>query len=202
MWCPSCIYFYDEVLGQRLPFRVRHTTEFLVDQLPRLDFTRRVEARVALHRHTAGAPRQAEAAACRRLLEAVPGLEYVDIEPTTDFGRSCGPTSHEALGVERWNDLVRDELARAAAAGAGTLATIYHGCQRMTCHFEEEQPLSIEHYLSLFARALGIEFEDTYKKYRLWKDPERVLAEMTPCQQASGVDPARAREVVARIFPA
>jgi hypothetical protein len=29
-----------------------------------------------------------------------------------------------------------------------------------------------------------------------------VLAEMTPCQQASGVDPARARDVVTRIFPA
>ena len=72
----------------------------------------------------------------------------------------------------------------------------------MTCHFEDEQPFSIEHYLSVFARGLGIEFEDTYKKYRLWKDPERVLAEMTPCQQASGVDPARAREVVHRLFPA
>jgi len=66
-------------------------------------------------------------------------------------------------------------------------------------HFGE---MKVLHYLSVFARGLGIEFEDTYKKYRLWKDPERVLAEMTPCQQVSGVDPARAREVVARIFPA
>jgi hypothetical protein len=202
MWCPSCIHFYDDVLQQRLPFRVRHTTEFLVDQLPRLQFTRRVEARVALHRHAVGEARQREGAACRQLLEALPGIEYVDIAPTLAFGRSCGPTSHEQLGVDGWNTLVRNELAQAAAAGATTMATIYHGCQRMTCHFEEEQPLAIEHYLSVFARGLDIEFEDTYKKYRLWKDPERVLAEMTPCQQASGVDPARARDVVTRIFPA
>jgi Fe-S oxidoreductase len=201
MWCPSCIHFYDEVLHQELPFRVRHTTEFLVDQLSRLAFTRRVDARVALHRHAVGEAREREGAACRRLLEAVPGLEYVEIEPTRDFGRSCGPTSHETLGVEGWSALVRDELTRAAAAGATMMATIYHGCQRMMCHFEEEQPLAIEHYLSVFARGLSIEHEDTYKKYKLWKDPERVLAAMTPCQQASGVDPARAREVVARIFP-
>jgi hypothetical protein len=96
--------------------------------------------------------------------------EYVDIEPTAAFGRSCGPAGHEALGLEGWNALVRGELARAAAGGATTMATIYHGCQRMTCHFEEEQP--------------------------------RVLAEMTPGQQANGVDPTRAREVVARLFPA
>ncbi len=202
MWCPSCIYFYDDVLKQRLPFRVRHTTEFLVDQLPRLEFTRRVDARVALHRHAVGEARQREGAACRRLLEALVGVEYVDIEPTLDFDRSCGPAVPQKLGAERWDALVRDELARAAAAGATTMATIYHGCQRMTCHFEDEQPLAIEHYLSVFARGLGIEFEDTYKKYRLWKDPERVLAEMTPCQQANRVDPARARDVVARIFPA
>jgi heterodisulfide reductase subunit D len=202
MWCPSCIYFYDDVLKQRLPFRVRHTTEFLVDQLPRLEFTRRVDARVALHRHAVGEARQREGAACRRLLEALVGVEYVDIEPTLDFDRSCGPAVPQKLGAERWDALVRDELARAAAAGATTMATIYHGCQRMTCHFEDEQPLAIEHYLSVFARGLGIEFEDTYKKYRLWKDPERVLAEMTPCQQANRVDPARARDVVARMFPA
>ena len=58
----------------------------------------------------------------------------------------------------------------------------------------------VEHYLSVFARALGIEFEDRYKKYRLWQDPERVLADATPCQRANGVDPARAREFVTETF--
>src|SRR5437870_10307899 len=28
MWCPSCIYFYDEVQQIRLPFPFRHATEF------------------------------------------------------------------------------------------------------------------------------------------------------------------------------
>ena len=153
MWCPSCIHFYDDVLARDLPFRVRHTTEFLVDQVPRLTFSRRVEARVALHRHVVGEARQREAAACRRLLEAVPGVDYVDIEPTLAFDRSCGPTVPQALGQNRWDALVRDELVRAAAAGATTMATIFHGCQRMTCHFEDEQPLAIEHYLSGFAGA-------------------------------------------------
>jgi Fe-S oxidoreductase len=200
MWCPSCIHFYDDILQQRLPFRVRHTTEFLADQLPRLAFTHRVDARVALHRHAVGEARQREGAACRRLLEALPGVEYVDIEPTPDFDRSCGPAVPQKLGPDRWDALVRDELRRAAAAGATTMATIYHGCQRMTCHFEEEQPLAIEHYLSVFARGLGIEFEDRYKTFRLWQDPERVLEESTPCQTANHVDPARARQLVEKTF--
>ena len=49
MWCPSCIYFYDDVMHAQVPYRVRHTTEFLLAQLPRITFTRRVERAVAVH---------------------------------------------------------------------------------------------------------------------------------------------------------
>ncbi|MBF8287064.1 MAG: CCG protein, partial [Candidatus Rokubacteria bacterium] len=66
--------------------------------------------------------------------------------------------------------------------------------------FEPESPVAIEHYLSVFGRGLGIEFEDKFKKYRLWQDPERVLAETTPCQLANNVDAARARGVVVEAF--
>src|SRR5207248_11762592 len=51
MWCPSCIYFYDEVQRAQMPFPVRHATEFLVERLPELDLSRRLPARVALHSH-------------------------------------------------------------------------------------------------------------------------------------------------------
>jgi Fe-S oxidoreductase len=200
MWCPSCIYFYDEIQRTELPFRVRHATEFLVDRLPKLVFSRHVPARVALHVHSQSSPRRREGLAGRRLLEAVPGLRYVETEPEPRFGRICTAAVQQELGVEVWHDLVRDEIDRARAAGADTLATIYHGCQRLICGFEAERPIVIEHYLSVFARGLGIEFEDKFKKYRLWADPERILAEMTPCQEANGVKAARAREFVEETF--
>ena len=94
----------------------------------------------------------------------------------------------------------RDEIARAHAAGADTLATIYHGCQRLLCGFEAGAPLVIEHYLSVFARGLGIEFEDTYKRWTLAGDPAAILAEASPCMEANAVDPAQARAFVERTF--
>ena len=70
-----------------------------------------------------------------------------------------------------------------------------------TCvSFEAERPITVEHYLSVFGRGLGIEFEDRFKKFRLWGDPERVLAETTPCQRANKVDVKRARTVVMENF--
>jgi Fe-S oxidoreductase len=200
MWCPSCIYFYDEVVHAEVPFRVRHTTEFLLDRLPGLRFTAPVTATVAVHAHAVGEARAREARACRALLAGVPGLRVVDLGPEPRFGRSCAPAIPQALGQHVWDGLVRDEIERARAAGADTLACIYHGCQRMICGFEAEGRLTIEHYLSVFARALGIEFEDTFKKYRLWSDPDRVLDDATPCMQANAVDPTRARALVEATF--
>jgi len=200
MWCPSCIYFYDEVLHAEVPYRVRHTTEFLLGQVPRMEFTSRVERTVAVHAHAVGEARQREAHACRELLAAVPGLRVVPLEPDPRFGRSCAPAVPLQLGQDVWDGLVRDEIERARSAGADTLAGIYHGCQRMICGFEAEDRITIEHYLSVFARALGIEFEDQFKKYRLWGDPDRVLEDATPCMQANGVDPDRARTLVMATF--
>jgi Fe-S oxidoreductase len=200
MWCPSCIYFYDELKQLRLPFAFRHTSEFLVEQLPRVEFTHEVRERVALHAHAVGEARVREGRAARQLLAAVPGLEVAGLEPDARFGRSCTAAVQQQLGIETWNAAVRDELARAGAAGAGTLATMYHGCQRLLCAFEAEQPLRVEHYLTVFARGLGIEIEDVYKKYRLWGDPARVMEDAAPCQQANGLDPERAREFVTLAF--
>ena len=200
MWCPSCIYFYDEIQQFEWPFPVRHVTEFLVARLPELELAHRVDARVALHAHVQSEPRRREGAAGRRLLEAVPGLRYVPIEPEPTFGRICTAAVQAQLGQDVWDGLIRGEIDRAAAGGAEILATIYHGCQRLICGFEAEGAIRIEHYLSVFARGLGIDFEDRYKTYRLWQDPDRVLAEMTPCQQANHVDPGRARELVQRTF--
>jgi len=200
MWCPSCIYFYDEVRQMKMPFPIRHATEFLVERLPEVRFIRKLDARVALHCHVHSEARRREATAGRVLLEAVPGLEYVSIEPEPVFGRICTPAVQGQLGLDVWSARARAEIERARAGGARTLATIYHGCQRLLCGFEAEGRIEIEHYLSVFARALGIEFEDKYKKYRLWKDPERILADTTPCQTANGVDPERARALVEATF--
>src|SRR5712691_2911170 len=68
MWCPSCIYFYDEVQQLPMPVPFRQAAEFLVEQLPRLTFTREVRRPVALHSHVQNDARRREGAAGRRLL--------------------------------------------------------------------------------------------------------------------------------------
>ena len=200
MWCPSCMFFYDEIQKFDWPFPVRHTTEFLADRLPSIEFTHRVDQAVALHYHSQSEPRRREGAACCRLLEAVPGLRLVDVGSEPRLGRLCTVDVQAQLGQQVWDGLIFNEIDRARTGGAETLATIYHGCQRAMCGFERKRPITIEHYLSVFARGLGIEFEDKYKRYLLSGNVDEILADMTPCQQANGVSDERARELVTLTF--
>ena len=197
MWCPGCIFFYDEVCRVPASFETQHPTEFLAEHLGDLRFVREVRQRVALHYHCSQPRRLAEARAAEALLMAVPGLEYVRIDSDTRLGRNC-PPDQKALGMETWQGIIQHQLAQARA---DIFATLYHGCQRLICVYEERYPAAIEHYLTVFARALGIEHEDKYKRYRLWRDPERVLKEMAPCMRANGIPLDRARRVVSRTFP-
>src|SRR5262249_25508251 len=138
------------------------------------------------------APREAVmwCRAARRLLQAVPAITLVDFEPDPRWGRTCTAALQTQLGREKWRQIVLDDIDRALGAGASHMAGVYHGCHRELCRFEAERPIVFEHYLTLFARALGIEFEDTYKKYAGWGDPDRILEDATPCMASNGVDPA------------
>ena len=202
MWCPSCISYYDEVFEIETSFKTQHFTEFLVDHLDELDFVKEAPSKVALHSHMSHPKRLEEARAAMTLLSAVPGMECVELPPDARLGISCSPTTQQAAGMDVWEEIVEGELSSSVDQGIDAFATLYHGCQRAICAYEEKHPIEIEHYLSLFARGLGIEHEDTYKKYSLWKDPARVMAEMAPCMEAAGVKPARAQKLVDLTFPA
>jgi hypothetical protein len=70
------------------------------------------------------------------------------------------------------------------------------------CGLEAEFPVRVEHYLTLVGRALGIEYEDQFKKHLLMGDPEAVLAETSPCAVASNIPLEEAKAVIGRTFPA
>jgi Fe-S oxidoreductase len=101
MWCPSCIYFYDEVQQLTLPFPFRQAAEFLVQHLPALRFTREVRQRVALHYHVQNDSRRREGKAGRALLEAVPGLTFVPISRSRSSAASARPASSSSSASRR-----------------------------------------------------------------------------------------------------
>lgn len=201
MWCPSCIHFYDEVVQADVPYRVQHVSEYLLEHIDAFKLDRPVSGRVALHYHDESAPRRRERDAVRGLLAAVPGLDLLDPGCEAGWERTCvWPSTPEAQAA--WRGRARRQLQAAVDLSAGTLATLYHGCQRLLCGYEADYPIQIEHYLTLFGRAMGIDYEDRYKRYLLAGDTDAVMAEVAPCMQAHQLDEAAVRDVVRRQFAA
>ena len=203
MWCPSCVEHYDGVVAGEhdLGFPYEHMTAFVARHLDRIRFVNRIERTVALHYHT-GHPRQdLDWSSARTVLGAIPGLRYVEIPNPAALGRHCSPAYIDAVGRPRWQGEVTRIAQAAAAAGADTLATIYHSCHREICHEEGRHPVAIVNYITLLAEAMGLETaEDWYKRHRLAADPERTFEEVRPYVEARGLDPARVREALVRAF--
>ena len=200
MWCPSCIYFYDEIMQIQDRISFQHVTEFLVENLNRLDFQPQSPARVSLHYHTGRYQSDLEAQSAFTLLENLPGIEPVDLGTDLRLGRHCTAAVREKVGSQEWDAMVTDSIQKAVDSKVDVYSTLYHGCQRALCSYERDYSLKVEHYLEVVGRALGVEHHDLYKKYMLLGDADAILTETSPCATDSGLYLADAREVIQKTF--
>ena len=203
MWCPSCIYFYDDIMDMReKSFDFNHVTEFLVANLDKLHFQPQPETTVALHYHTGRPQSDAEAQSAITLLSKLPGVTVVDLGTDARFGRHCTPAVRESVGADEWEAMATGFVEQAIDQGADTFATLYHGCQRHMCRYEADYPVKVEHYLTLVGRALGIEHEDLHKKHVLSGDVDAIMEETSPCAVANGIPLEEARQVIEKNYAA
>jgi heterodisulfide reductase subunit D len=132
-WCPTCtIQLGENVLpgreSQAVPYGLEAFVVFLARQLDRLKPLMRypVEKRVGLHEHP-GVAGVCESAI--RILRAIPGLEYVELEQP-QVGYMCN-TLQPLPAFKR--DVHKGILEAAARAGVHALAGVYHACHRELC---------------------------------------------------------------------
>jgi Fe-S oxidoreductase len=199
-WCPSCYVQFTETTlptierqnGSR-PFEMTPFIRFLGGRLEALQphLQQRIEMRVALHRHP-GVSGVVEAAI--DLLEAIPGIELVDLQQP-----AVGLQSF-SLGVlpEFKRELQIKELAAAREAGIDALVTVYHSEHRELCAHEANQPFRIVNLLELVGQSMGLQRADRYKQLKMIQDADQIVAECSDLIARHALDPAKARDVVAK----
>lgn len=200
MWCPSCIYYYDDMMQMRDVLSLEHVTEFLLENLDRLDFRHEVKANVALHYHTGRPQSDVEARSAQKLLSQIPGLNLIDIGSDARFGRHCTERVRSGMGADNWDAMAGQFFQKAADSGADIFSTLYHGCHRMLCGYEKDYAFKVEHYLTLVGRSLGIEYEDLFKKHMLMGDVDAIMEETSPCATANGITEEEARAAIQNSF--
>ncbi|MGZ8199133.1 MAG: heterodisulfide reductase-related iron-sulfur binding cluster [Burkholderiales bacterium] len=196
-WCPTCQVQIGEVVmpgrtsSGETPYELEALVVYLANQLERLRplLRHRVEKRVGLHEHpgVAGVSEAAE-----RILRAIPGVEFVDLEQPR-VGYMCNTLQH-VPAYKR--ELHRALLETAAAAGVTTLAGVYHACHRELCSHEAEWPFEVVNFLERVGESMGIRHEDHFKRLKKMQNTEAILADVMDLVRAHGLKPDEVREVI------
>ncbi|HEX2031578.1 MAG TPA: heterodisulfide reductase-related iron-sulfur binding cluster [Actinomycetota bacterium] len=204
MWCPSCDLHFDEVVlptvAPDFAPEITHTTQFLADRVEELPFQYPVDARIAVHTHLGRPAQERDAAACLKLLGAVPGVEIVGTVASERLGYHCPtPATVEARRVflEERERL----LEEARSLGADTVVTMYHSCHREWCEKHTDE-LGIRNYISLVAESLGCGTEDRYRDLRRATSAPERLSRAEAQWKARDWPGERAAEMLGKYFPA
>jgi len=170
------------------PF-VRFLGDRLAQLMPHLQ--RRVEMRIALHRHP-GVAGIMEAAA--EILRAIPGVELVDLH-------------QPAVGLQSVNlgvlpafkrELHLNELQAARDAGVDALVAVYHSDHRELCAHERDWPFRIINFLKVVGESMGLHRDDRYKQLKIMQDADQIVAECSDLITQHALDAAKARDVVVK----
>jgi hypothetical protein len=197
-WCPSChVQFTETTLptieksrGAR-PFEMTPFMLFLRGNLDRLRplLARRVDMRVALHRHP-GIKGVVEAA--EDILLAVPGVELIDLgQPAVGLMSNY----FRALPAYR-RELQRNELDAAERAGVDALVALYHADHRELCAHERDYPFRIINVLEIVGESMGLHYDDRFKRLKLMQDVEAIAADCQDLIAQHGLDMTTTRAAI------
>jgi Fe-S oxidoreductase len=190
-WCPSCHTQFTEKTRGAKPFEMTPFMLFLRRHLDRLRpfLRKRVEMRVALHRHP-GIKGVVEAA--EDILQAVPGVELVDLKQP-----AVGMMSNyfRALPAYR-RELQKNELDAAERAGVDALVAVYHADHRELCAHERDYPFRIMNMLEIVGDSMGIHHDDHFKRLKLLQDADAIAADCQDLISQHGLDAATTRQAI------
>jgi hypothetical protein len=151
--------------------------------------TKRVDMRIALHRHpgVAGVMEAAE-----EVLRAVPGIELVMLDVPAVGLQSVNLAVLPAYKKE----LQLKELEAARTAGVDALVAVYHSDHRELCAHERGWPFRIINILEIVGASMGLAREDHYKNLKIKQDVDAILTDAADLVGYHGLDPETARKVV------
>ena len=205
-YCPSCHTHMDNTTaesGLTTDAPYLHVTEFIVENLDRLNFRNRVERRVMFHAHGDNDQAERDSRFARAILGAIPGLEVVDASGGPEWGHDCGSLQIGLVGAEKHASLVEDLFVSAKREKVDAVTALYHSCYRNLCPQEEAHGVEVVHYTDLIAEALGLPKRDeAYKRLHKQSDPAAAFEELAPRAEARGLKPERLRKTLDLHFSA
>ena len=201
LWCPTCHCLFDKVIAQAMdvPFNILSFPQYLAANMSRLPLAGATAATVTLHEACKSAYTGVDRDGPRKVLRQLPEVTLREMEHHGEETLCCGsgavcwlPESGARLRLER--------LREAARTGAERLVTVCHYCNQVFAAEEGGYDFSVVNYVDLVAQAMGIQRHDRFKKYALWGDVKRILADVDSGVAESPFEKGRVVQVLREVF--
>ena len=200
LWCPTCHCLFSGLYARwkNLPFKVVSFTRHLADNMGRLDLTRPDNRKVTLHEACKSALTGADLSGPRDVLKGL-GLDLEEMPRSGERAVCCGggAVGEFAFLLDRLRDSRLDE---AAAVGASTLVDVCHYCHVVFAAHAERHGIDLVNYVTLAARAAGLERNDLYLRWKSWADVDRIMDDAASNIAAGPFSVEQTRRVMEDIF--
>jgi Fe-S oxidoreductase len=158
--------------------------KFLAERIDELKFKRRIEKRVTYQDSCKLGRGMGDWESPRVLLRAIPGIEFVEGKGVKEENICCGGVAQVCRhSVTKHMNYERMEEAKDLKVDA--VVTLDLGCHLALGHLEKKYGIEIINLWNLLGEGMGLDYEDKLKRYRLYDDAERVMAEARPYVEES-----------------
>jgi Fe-S oxidoreductase len=179
-WCSACEMQFSDVAGATEKFTSEPLAGFLLERIDELGdsvpWQKPIDLKVVVHGHFGEhAVRDRHPKLAMELLSRVPGVTPVGLAET-DALDLCDNHGVEiaSIGTEEYREAQARLERYIAESDADALVTLYHGCTRELGKFASDQ-LTIKHFISILAEALGVSVPDRFSEYWRLADPVKVM---------------------------
>jgi Fe-S oxidoreductase len=207
-WCPSCDSQVRQSPDKHSDLVDARTSvvHFLAEAIDRMQLKPVTPIRLALHTHGGFAEQDDDAAAAKRLLTTVPGVEVIDMPPITRE-RHCTDAGIRDFGKDNYSRSLNEWTAIARTQGATAVASIYHSCHRQILlaqrAWTSDERLPVINYLTVLSRSLGLpDREDMFARCTQTERIEDMLASVQSDLPARRVSPEQATRALKNQFGA
>lgn len=178
--CPTCFRAFDEeyprILGiEKLPIKVRHTSEVLEEivEKKKIKLKHEVKKRVTYHDPCEIGRYRGIYEPPRKVLKAIPGLEFVEMSRKEAESFCCGGGGGVKLMYPDYSQTVsRERLNDVLATGSEIVSTICPACEMNLTHatYEADAAIRVLDIAELMAVSAGLVDEEILDPYYIPED--------------------------------
>lgn len=175
LWCPTCsCRFKINNINSDIPFEIITFGQFVAENMDKLKLENKAGKIVTLHEACKSSYMGIDLDSVRKILVSIPNVQLIEMKHHGKNALCCGSEAREK-NPKSADKIKEIRLKEAQDVNPDILIDVCQFCHDTFAAEEVKYEFKIENYVNFIAASLGINREDKYKKYKQWKNIDKIM---------------------------